>query len=231
MEEALSVCVQGVQLPGIAGAALGNAAFSSEQVGQVAAQLEQYGHGEITHSAEVELYLQISNTDVLSAIEATKFRVKVDASGDDLQAAASAEKDWAMAWERGIGPIKQAALQGMRRDVWNMDDTLAEDSYTFQAAMVLLASELIGPYVGRIATFLNYPLGLVQAIAARLCEGKIWEADEVRCESWFDPGKGAVAFLLDLMVAEGRLIRQWSEEKNDYAYREPDIPAGPDLAV
>ena len=104
MEEALSVCVQGVQLPGIAGAALGNAAFSSEQVGQVAAQLEQYGHGEITHSAEVELYLQISNTDVLSAIEATKFRVKVDASGDDLQAAASAEKDWAMAWERGIGP-------------------------------------------------------------------------------------------------------------------------------
>jgi hypothetical protein len=50
-----------------------------------------------------------------------------------------------MAWKRGMEPIKQAALEGMRRDVWHMDGTLTEDSYTFQAAMVLFASELVGP--------------------------------------------------------------------------------------
>ena len=126
---------------------------------------------------------------------------------------------------------QEAALRGMRRDVWNMDGTLAEDSYTFRAAMVLLASELVGPYVDRIVTFLEYPPGLVQVMAARLQEAKIWESDEVRCESWFDPKKGALAFLLDLMVAEGKLIRAWSEEKRQYAYHEPDIWAVSHLAV
>ena len=68
--------------------------------------------------------------------------------------------------------------------------------------MVLLALEMVGPYVDRIATFLNYPLGLVQVMAARLQESKIWEGDEVRYERWIDPQGGAAAFLGDLMVAE-----------------------------
>ncbi len=169
--------------------------------------------------------------DVLSSIEGTAFRVRVNAEGNDLRAVASNEKDWGMAWERVIEPIKQATMQGMKRDVWNMDATLAEDSYTFQAAMVLLTSELVGPYVDRIATFLGYPPGLVQAMAARLYEAKIWESDEVRCESWFDPKKGAVAFRLDLMVAEGELVRKWSEEKKQYAYHKVDIREASNFAV
>lgn len=231
MEEAVSVSVQEVQLPGIAGAALRNVAVSSRQLQEVVAQLEQHGQGEIRLSAEVELYLRISNTDVLSAIEGTAFRVRLNADRDDLQAVAISEEDYGMAWERGIEPIKPAALRSMRRDVWNMDETLAEDSYTFQTAMVLLASELVGPYVNRISTFLNYPLALVQVVGARLQEAKIWEGDEVSCESWFDPNKGATAFLLDLLVAEGKLIRRWSEEKKEYAYHEPEIRAVSHFAV
>src|SRR5271165_3566622 len=183
IEEAVSVSVQGIQLPGIAGAEIKKVAVSSKQLHRVAAQLEQHGHSEIKLQAEVELFLRISNTDVLSSIECADFRVLVSADGNVLCAVASSEKDWGRAWERGIEPVKQAALQGMRRDVWNMDGTLAEDSYTFQAAMVLLASELVGPYVDRIATFLEYPLELVQVVGARLHEAKIWESDEVRCES------------------------------------------------
>ena len=68
-------------------------------------------------------------------------------------------------------------------------------------------------------------------MAARLHEAKIWESDEVRCESWFDPHKGRLAFLLDLMVAEGKLIRAWSDDKKQYAYHEPDIRAVSRLAV
>lgn len=231
VEEAVSVTVQGVQVPGVADAAVKEAVISVEQLQRVAAQLEQHGHGEIRLSAHVELFLRISNTDVLRSTECKAFRVRMNAEENNLRAVASSENDWEMAWERGIEPIKQAALQGMRRDVWNMDETLAEDSYTFQAAMVLLASELVGPYIARIATFLGYPRGLVQVFAARLQEAKIWESDEVRCERWFDPKKGATAFLLDLMVAEGKLIRGWSEEKKQYAYRESDIRAVSHFAV
>ena len=43
-----------------------------------------------------------------------------------------------------------------------MDAALAEDSYSFQAAMVLLASEMLGPYVDRVATFVGYPRGILQ---------------------------------------------------------------------
>ena len=115
-------------------------AISSKQLQRIAAPLERHGHSEIKLQAEVELFLRISNTDVLSSIECADFRVLVNADENDLRAAASNEKDWRRAWERGIEPVKQAALLGMRRDVWNMAGTLAEDSHTFQAAMVLLAS-------------------------------------------------------------------------------------------
>lgn len=39
----------------------------------------------------------------------------------------------------------------MKEDVWKMNATLTEDSYTFQAAMVLLASAVVGPYLDRYA--------------------------------------------------------------------------------
>jgi hypothetical protein len=127
--------------------------------------------------------------------------------------------------------IKQDALGGMRRDIWNLEETLAEDSYTFQAAMVLLASELVGPYSDRVATFVGRPPSLVQVIAARLQEAKIWENDEVRCERWFDPKQGGSAFLLDVMVAEGEFIRRWSEEKKQYTYHKSDIRTVSQFAV
>jgi hypothetical protein len=111
----------------------------------------------------------------------------------------------------------------MKEGVWSMGASLAENSYTFQTAMVLLASELVGPYFARIATLLGYSPGLVQVIAARLHEAQIWESDEGRCERWFDPEKGAISFLLDWMVAEGKFVRCWSEEKNDFAYRMVEV--------
>ena len=182
------------------------------------AQLEQEGHSNIILAAEVELFIRISNTEVLSSIESTEFQVAIEADGNGLRAVASTDKDWARAWERGIEPIRTAALQSMKEDVWSMGATLAEDSYTFQTAMVLLASELVGPYFARIATLLGYSPGLVQVTADRLHEAQIWESDEVRC-TLVRSGKGAISFLLDLMVAEGKFVRCWSEEKNDFAYR------------
>jgi hypothetical protein len=114
----------------------------------------------------------------------------VTAEVDHLRAVASSDTNWELAWEHGIEPIKQAALQSLKSDVWAMDEELAEDSFTFRAAMVMLASYMVGPYTVRVATFLGYPVGFVQVIAARLIESGIWAGDEVSSETWLDPEKG-----------------------------------------
>src|SRR5664279_5238825 len=140
IEKAVSHCVFGIQLPGIASAAVTKAVVSPEQLQRVAAQLEQHGKCEITLPAEVELVLRVSNIDALRSIECIEFRVTVNANAENLLAVASSDTNWELAWERGIEPIKQAALQSLKSDVWAMDGELAEDSFTFWAAMVLLAS-------------------------------------------------------------------------------------------
>jgi hypothetical protein len=40
---------------------------------------------------------------------------------------------------------------------------------------------------------------------------------------WFDPKRADWDFILELVVANGQLIRKWSEEKQQYAYRKADI--------
>jgi hypothetical protein len=222
IEKAVSDCVDGIHLPGIASAAVRKVAVSSEQLQRVAAQLEQHGKCEITLSAEVELVLRVSNIGALRSIERTEFRVTVNADAENLLAVASSDTNWELAWEHGIEPIKQAALQSLKSDVWAMDEELAEDSFTFWAAMVLLASYMVGPYTVRVATFLGYPVGFVQVVAARLIQSGIWAGDEVSSEPWLDPVKGPVSFMLDLMVAEGTFTASWSEEKGQRNYYLPE---------
>jgi hypothetical protein len=223
IESAVSCCVCEIQLPGIADAALRNVRTSSERLRCIAAHLEKDSCVEIQHSAEVELFLRISNADVLSSIESTEFLVQINIDQNGLCASATNEKDWAAAWERGIEPLKQAALEGMRTDLWKTDENLTENSNTFQAGMVLLASEFVGPYVDRIVTFLEYPRSFVQVITARLLEARVWESDQVHCKLWFHPKKGGLNFMLDWMVAEGKLTRSWSEVKKQYEYRSTDV--------
>jgi hypothetical protein len=89
----------------------------------------------------------------------------------------------------------------------------------------------VGPYVESIATFLPYPGSRVQVIAARFHEAKCCEGDQVRCERWFDPQEGGAAFILDVLVANGQLIRKWSEEKKQCAYRKADIREASQFAI
>src|SRR5215472_13068309 len=63
-------------------------------------------------------------------------------------------------------------------------------------------------------------------------EGGSWLWPEsAHCEQWFDPETGGVALIADLMVAEGSLIRRWSEEKQQFAYSATDIRPVSQLAV
>jgi hypothetical protein len=208
IEKAVSAYVDGIQLPGIIDAEIRNITLSSKKLQRVFIQLERRGHSEITFSANVTLILRISNTMFLPSVERTEFCVRVAADADNLRAVASSEKEWARAWERGLERMKPARLQDMKNNVRNIFENLAEESYTFQAAMVLLASAMVGQYTERVATFLGYPLGLVQVISARLTEAGIWDGDQVRCDRWYDPQYGGTSFMMDLMIANGQHYSQ-----------------------
>jgi hypothetical protein len=71
----------------------------------------------------------------------------------------------------------------------------------------------------------------VQVIAARLIKSGIWAGDEVSSEPWLDPQKGGVAFMMDLLIAKGKVIRKWSEEKKQYVYRKADIQEVSQFAI
>lgn len=67
VEQALAFTVKGVQQPGIAAAELRAMVLSLEQVQLLEVQLEREGRAQIKLSVEVELFLRVSNTEVLSS--------------------------------------------------------------------------------------------------------------------------------------------------------------------
>jgi hypothetical protein len=68
IEEAVSVSVHSIQVPGIVDAAVRSVAVTPQHVQQVATQLARHGQSEIEISTEIELFLRVSN-DVLSSIQ------------------------------------------------------------------------------------------------------------------------------------------------------------------
>ena len=223
IEQAISLSLRSIVLPGISDAELVRSGFSSEQFNVLVIQLEASGQASLKLRPEIHLFLRISNTDVLEVADRPEFLIQILKGSDQLHALAKTERDWAVAWEEGLRPIKADALRSMREDLQGMGDSLTEDSYAFKAGMVLFASELVGPYVDRIASFLGFSRSFVQVIGTRLVESKIWKGDAVECDKWFDSEKGYTAFLLDLLVAEGRATRQWSKEKGAYRYKNVDV--------
>jgi hypothetical protein len=95
-------------------------------------------------------------------------------------------KDWAAMWELGIAPLKQFALEEMKRDVLELVPNATEDSDVFRTGMILLASEMIGPYVDRLASFTGYPKAFIQGIAVRLRQAKMQISARLAayCEGW-----------------------------------------------
>jgi|SRR6516164_6096476 hypothetical protein len=106
IEDAVSVPVGCTELPGIVDAVVRKVAISPKQLQRLATQLERDGETKARRSVEIEFFLRVSNADLLSSIQCLPLRVKVSTDESGPQAVASAEKSWAVAWERGIEPIK-----------------------------------------------------------------------------------------------------------------------------
>lgn len=216
--KAITTYVSRIDVEGIEAAELSSISVDSQDLQQATAKLWDNGHGELVVLADIRIYLRLSNEDVLGSNQQLTFRVSLNGTDGHVLAAAAADASWERAWEGALEPLKPFVLESLRTDVQTINPAWVEGTYGFQAAMVLLASEMLGPYASRISTFLDYSPSLVQVIGSRLYEAGIWEKDEVRCESWFDPLKGGMALRLDIMVAEGKLQRRWSEEHQQFRY-------------
>src|SRR6516162_2199020 len=99
IEEAVSVPVSSIDLPGIVDAVVRKVTISPKQLQQLVTRLEGGGETKTNLSVEIEFFLRISNADVLSSIQCLPFRVTVSADESGLHAIASAESSWAVAWE------------------------------------------------------------------------------------------------------------------------------------
>ena len=222
IEEAITRCVSSIMFQGIEGAKVTNVEISPGQLREVAFQFEEYGKGKLVAHADIAFCIRIPNVDVLRSDQRLPFRVSLVEGHKGPEASAIPADGWESAWQKGLEPIRQAALASMK-DYVHTVSAAVEGTYSFQAALILVASEILGPYPGRIATFLGYPVAVVQVVGDRLHEAGIWTADEVRNEGWSDPLSGYTNATLDVMVAQGRLRRRWSEGDQQFQYYAMDL--------
>lgn len=218
--EAFKTYLIGSMIPGIEDAELVRIDTEGEELRGIAATLENEGVVERTIPAHVSLYLRISEDDLLIHEDHDFYPVELlSSSCGHIIARVNSTKNWAASWESGIAPLKENALEIIRRGVISFGSDLNEDSGFVRSATVLLASEMIGPYPDRLSWFTGYPVASIQIIGARLLEAKLWNGQHVDCKPWFEPHKGFYRLILDLSIAAGELSRVWSDERKDWLYR------------
>jgi len=92
----------------------------------------------------------------------------------------------------------------------------------FEGCAILLASELVGPYVDRVAALTGLERSAVERVSLRLRTAEIWGANTVHWQRWYEKPDGRWNFLFDYSVAVGRITRTWSDEVGDYYYKRVD---------
>jgi hypothetical protein len=71
-----------------------------------------------------------------------------------------------------------------------------------------------------LADLTGYGLDFVATIGRRMKAAELWTEVDVCCDHWFneDGQFCATAFWSDTLIAEGVVVREWSEEEGDYRY-------------
>ena len=83
-----------------------------------------------------------------------------------------------------------------------------KNSETNKIGQILLASTFKGTDEKGIAEFLEMDFNYVNKIGKSLRKNKIWTKDNmVSGEDWFEEKSGGIAFVLDILVAQGLLKR------------------------
>jgi hypothetical protein len=100
-----------------------------------------------------------------------------------------------------------------------------------RAAMVTVGAAFVGPDVDRLVQLTGYAQEYVEQIATRLRTSGLWREGTLNYDPWDDAEKGFVAFILDLEVATGSLVREGRTANGQYKFwpvKEADNPPNED---
>jgi len=101
--------------------------------------------------------------------------------------------------DKKIADFKRKAIE---------DNLFADDDRpNINAALVLIASSVVGVNIPKIAKATDLPIYTINLIARRLKENGIWVGDEIHHSGWDHEEEGGIAFLLDVACGSGMLTR------------------------
>ena len=118
--------------------------------------------------------------------------------------------------------MKQKDLQFVKDTLLELDPGMdgSEQNKYYLTALVAVSALLCGPDTKRLAKFTELPWDFVETIRQRMVQAELWTERDIVCDHWFGEGKlvCTAAIWLDVLIAEGLVVRQWDEETGDYRY-------------
>jgi hypothetical protein len=89
-----------------------------------------------------------------------------------------------------------------------------------RTALVLIAALACATDTIDLAELTKQPREFVAQIRQRMMKAHLWGELDVQCLHWFDSAGvfRPTYFWVDVLVAQGRILRRWVEEEGDYRY-------------
>jgi hypothetical protein len=130
--------------------------------------------------------------------------------------------------------VKRIDLQLIKEALTELDPTLKDSAGddAYRTALVLFSALVYGPETTILAEFTDLPNEFVEAIRLRMIQAELWTEIEVLCDHWFGEGNTIfpTSFWLDLLIAQGKVVRRWKDEQGQYRYCLAEYALGRDQA-
>ena len=114
-------------------------------------------------------------------------------------------------------------LDDVKEVLAELDPTFerSADEKSYRTAVVLFSALVHGPDTEVLAQFTKFPREFVETIRQRIIQAELWTETDVLCDHWFSNGNviHPTAILLDLLIAQGEVVRRWAEDEGQYQYR------------
>jgi len=129
--------------------------------------------------------------------------------------------------------VKRIDLKFLKETLLELDPRLegTEEDNSYRTALVLLAAIACGSDTTRLARVTELPRQFISEIRKRMIRAQLWTELDVCCDHWY-VSDGVVCttyFWLDVLVAQGRVVRRWVEKQGQYRYwaqeHAPERPA------
>ena len=118
------------------------------------------------------------------------------------------------------GIVEQTDLQFVKKSLSELGFDGGTPDEQYLTTLVLASALVCGPETAPLAELTQLPADFVEAIRQRMIQAGLWTEIDVMCDHWFGEGNVAsiTAICLDVMIAQGLLVRKWNEPMGDYEY-------------